>query len=90
MKRRNYFYTVLLLGILALVIYGLINYFLIMIGLIAFSSVFNFVLFLIQTRVKPPVANKNYTDNPVDFYTTSKRTTYYQKEQNLEPLKHAN
>ncbi len=61
-----------------------------MIGLIAFSSVFNFVLFLIKTRVKTPVANKNYADNPVDFYKTSNRTTYYQTEQNLEPLKQAN
>ena len=77
MKRSDYFYTFLLLGMLALIIYGFQNYFWIMFSLIAFSSVFNFVMFIIQTRLKLPIAGENYADEPIDFYKADTRTTYY-------------
>lgn len=77
MKRSDYFYSILLLAFLALGVYAFTYYFWIMAGLIAFSSVFSFVVFLIQTRVKLPEANENQVDNPIDFYTASDRTSYY-------------
>ena len=77
MKISDYFYSILLLAFLALTVYGFTLYFWTMAGLIAFSSVFSFVVFLIQTRVKLPEANENRTDNSIDFYKNDNRTTYY-------------
>ncbi|MVN21060.1 hypothetical protein [Mucilaginibacter arboris] len=77
MKRSNYFYASLLLGMLALIVYGFINYFWMMAGLIAFSSVFSFVVFLVQTHIKSPAANAEHQEEPIDFYKTGTRTTYY-------------
>jgi preprotein translocase subunit SecY len=81
MKRSDYFYTFLLLGTIALIVYGFLNFFWTMVGLIALSSVFSFVVFLVQTRVKLPVANENFGEQPIDFYKTDTRTTYYMPEQ---------
>lgn len=86
MKRSYYFYSIVLLGMLALIVYGFLNYFWMMAALIAFSTVFNFVFFLVQTKVKQSAANENYADKPIDFYKTGTRTTYYYTEQ----LKQAN
>lgn len=77
MKRSDYFYTFLLLGILAAIVYGFINYFFVMIGLIAFSSVFSFVVFLVQTRVDLSAIDENAEEKPIDFYKVNTRTTYY-------------
>ncbi|MGI4021513.1 MAG: hypothetical protein ACRYFA_08415 [Janthinobacterium lividum] len=81
MKKSNYFYTFLLLGILAVIIYGFLNYFFVMVGLIAFSSVFSFVVFLVQTRVDVSAINENSEEKPIDFYKVNTRTTYYVSEQ---------
>lgn len=89
MKKSDYFYSVLLLGILALIIYGFQNYFWIMAALIAFSSVFSFVVFLVQTKIKLPAANQNAASEPIDFYKAGTRTTYYQTDY-IDQLKQAN
>jgi preprotein translocase subunit SecY len=81
MKRSDYFYTFLLLGTIALIVYGFLNFFWIMAGLIVLSSVFSFVVFLVQTRVKLPVENENHAEQPIDFYRTDIKTTYYVQEQ---------
>lgn len=90
MKRSDYFYSVLLLGIVALIIYGFLNYFLIMAGLIAFSSTFSFVVFLIQTRIKTPIEDVKTGEQPIDFYKSGTRTTYYQTGYNVDGLKQVN
>lgn len=82
MKKSDYFYASLILGMLALVVYGFLNYFGIMVGLLAFSSVFNFVVFLIKTKVTVPVATKTVADKPIDFYTIGTRSTYYKTDDN--------
>lgn len=81
MKRLAYFYRILLLGIFALIVYDFLNYLWVMISLIAFSSVFSFVVFLIQTKTKPSIENKNHQEEPIDFYKTNSRTSYYITEQ---------
>jgi hypothetical protein len=80
MKRIDYFYASIILGILALIVYGFLNYFGMMVGLIAFSSVFNFVVFLIKTKSTVPVAKETVAEKPIDFYTVGTRTTYYNHE----------
>ncbi|RYY06522.1 MAG: hypothetical protein EOP43_06100 [Sphingobacteriaceae bacterium] len=90
MKKSDYFYSVFFLGIAALIIYGFINFFWMMAGLIALSSTFSFVIFLIQTRIKVPVADAKTTEEPVEFYKAGTRTTYYQMRYNPEELKQAN
>jgi len=82
MKRSDYFYASIILGILALVIYGFLNHFGIMVALIAFSSLFNFVVFLIKTKAAVHSAAKNLVDQPIDFYNVGTRTTYYKNEYN--------
>ncbi|RYE36217.1 MAG: hypothetical protein EOP42_04175 [Sphingobacteriaceae bacterium] len=89
MKKSDYFYSVLFLGIAALMIYGFINFFWMMAGLIAFSSTFSFVVFLIQTNIKTPVADSKTLEEPVDFYQAGPQTTYYQMRYNPEELKQA-
>jgi len=90
MKRSGYFYTFLLLATVALMVYGFLIYFWIMAGLMVFSSVFSFVVFLIQTRVKAPVANAKNSEKPIDFYKAGTRTTYYQSDYQFEQLKQVN
>lgn len=48
-----------------------------MVSLIAFSSVFSFTVFLIQTKIKTPKAENNSAEEPIDFYKGDIRTTYY-------------
>ena len=60
-----------------------------MAGLIAFSSTFSFVIFLIQTRIKVPIADAKTLEEPIDFYKAGTRTTYYQMRYNPEELKQA-
>lgn len=90
MKRSDYFYSVLLLGNLALIVYGLLNYFWVMAGLLVFSSTFSFVMFLIRTNVKSIAAQTKQEEEPIDFYKTGTRTTYYQGTYNAEELKQVN
>lgn len=80
MKRSNYFYAFLLLGIFALIIYGFLIQFWLMVGLIAFSCVFNFVIFLVKTKVDLPAATGKSAEEPVDFYNTGTRSTYYKTD----------
>lgn len=61
-----------------------------MAGLIAFSSTFSFVVFLIQTHVKLPVADVKTTETPIEFYKPESTLTYYQMRSNSEELKQAN
>lgn len=90
MKRSDYFYSIMALAILALIGYGFINYFWIMAGLIAFSSTFSFVVFLIQTHIKTPVADTKTLQEPIEFYRAEPTLTYYQMGQNHQELKQAN
>ena len=89
MKSFYYFYSFLLLGILALLIYGFKNYTAVMTGLIALSSVLNFSIFLFKTQKKTVIsaANaKDLSDDLIDFYKADTRTSYYIEE----PRKQAN
>ena len=94
MKASDYFFSFLLLSIAGLLVYGFIQYFWIMIGLAVFSSALSFVVFLYQTKIKPPVAQEQLSDKTIDFYTTNNRTTYYttglQHEFESQQLKQAN
>lgn len=84
MKSSYYFYSFLLLGILGLLVYGFENYTGTMIGLIAFSSVFNFSIFLFKTQKKTLINTESATDfidDSVDFYKVDNRTSYYINEQ---------
>ncbi len=89
MKKSDYFYSVFFVGIFALIIYGFINYFWMMAGLIALSSTFSFVVFLIQTRIKVPVADAKTLDEPVEFSNPENKITYYQMRYQHEELKRA-
>lgn len=84
MKRSNNFYAFLLLGIFALIIYGFLIHVWLMIGLIAFSSVFNFVFFLVKTKVNIPAVNEKTAEEPIDFYNTGTRNTYYKTDYNID------
>lgn len=90
MKRSDYFYSVLFLGILALIGYGFTIYFWIMAALIALSSTFSFVVFLVQTHLKTPVADAKTLQEPIDFYEAEPTLTYYQMRHNQQELKQAN
>lgn len=89
MKKSDYFYSVFFIGVFSLIIYGFINYFWMMAGLIVFSSTFSFLVFLIQTRIKTPVADAKSLEEPIEFYTAGSQTTYYQMRYNPEELKQA-
>ncbi len=60
-----------------------------MISLIAFSSVFNFVLFLIQMKSKSSAAKEDAGNETVDFYNAGTKTTYYQTDQSQQKLANA-
>lgn len=90
MKKSDYFYSILFLGIAALIIYGFINFFWMMAGIIAFSSTLSFVIFLVQTYIKVPVADTKTLEEPIDFFKAGTQTTYYDMRHKFEELKQAN
>ncbi|RYE36776.1 MAG: hypothetical protein EOP42_02065 [Sphingobacteriaceae bacterium] len=90
MKKSDYFYSVFFVGIFALIVYGFINYFWMMAGLIALSSTFSFVVFLIQTHIKVPVADAKTLEEPIEFSKPESQITYYQMRYQHEGLKQAN
>lgn len=78
LKKADYLYTVFLSLMLVLVVYGFINYFLIMVSLVALSCVINFVVFVVKTRIKKPIVLEQANTQPIDFYKTDSKVTYYE------------
>ena len=77
MKRSKYFYVSAILVIAAVYVYAFLTYFWIMTAFILTSSLFSFVMFLVKTRITNPIANALYEEEPIDFYKTETRTSYY-------------
>lgn len=77
MKRSKYLYVLAILVIAAVYIYAILTYFWIMTAFIFTSSLFSFVMFLIKTRIAHPITDALYEQEPIDFYKTETRTSYY-------------
>ena len=77
MKRFSYFYLIAILVIAATYAYLLLTYFWIMTAFIVASSLFSFMVFLVKTRVTNAVTDELYQEQPIDFYKTENRTSYY-------------
>lgn len=82
MKRFSYFYLFAILVVAATYAYLLLTYFWIMTAFIVASSLFSFMVFLVKTRVTNTVTDELHQEQPIDFYKTETRTSYYLNTEN--------